>query len=164
MSSLPPVISDSDEFPDADFFAESHPASASDDTAAPAPNRFKRFFCLCFCYRSLLFGLNYTMTFMPLYIYCTERAGGAKILTCAASYAALRVYHRNLGARIIAGHRRHHIKIAPAGQCLAQLPHSTPSVTGTQFSFTQTACPICIDDLSATEIGSMALSDIHSSI
>ena len=68
----------------------------------------KRFFCLCFCYRSLLFGLNYTMTFMPLYIYCTERAGGAKILTCAASYAALRVYHRNLGARIIAGHRRHH--------------------------------------------------------
>ena len=38
----PPVISDSDEFPDADFFAESHPASASDDTAAPAPNRFKK--------------------------------------------------------------------------------------------------------------------------
>mgnify|MGYP003371818556 CR=1 FL=1 len=34
------------------------------------------------------------------------------------------------------------IVMAPAGQWRAQLPHSTPSVSGTQFSRTQTAWPI----------------------
>ena len=48
------------------------------------------------------------------------------------------------------------IVIAPAGQWRAQLPHSTPSVSGTQFSITHTACPICIDDFSALFMGSMA--------
>lgn len=48
------------------------------------------------------------------------------------------------------------IAMAPTGQWRAQLPHSTPSVTGTQFFFTHTAWPICIDDFSATSIGLMA--------
>lgn len=34
------------------------------------------------------------------------------------------------------------IYMAPAGQCRAQLPHSTPSVSGTQFSLIHTAWPI----------------------
>ena len=41
------------------------------------------------------------------------------------------------------------IIIAPVGQCRAQLPQSTPSVSGTQLAFTQTACPTWMADLSA---------------
>ena len=48
------------------------------------------------------------------------------------------------------------INIAPAGQWRAQLPQSTPSVRGTQFSFIQTARPIWMADLSAFVIGRMA--------
>jgi hypothetical protein len=46
--------------------------------------------------------------------------------------------------------------IAPAGQCLAQLPQLTSSVFTTQLSRQTTACPICIDDFSSTVIGLMA--------
>ena len=46
--------------------------------------------------------------------------------------------------------------MAPVGQCLAQLPHSTPSATGTQLAFTHTAWPICMDDLSTVSIGLIA--------
>ena len=48
------------------------------------------------------------------------------------------------------------ICIAPVGQCRAQLPHSTPSVSGTQLAFTHTACPIWVADLSGTVIGFIA--------
>ena len=48
------------------------------------------------------------------------------------------------------------ICIAPTGQCRAQLPHSTPSVSGMQLAFTHTACPICIDDFSARLIFTIA--------
>ncbi len=48
------------------------------------------------------------------------------------------------------------MEIAPTGQWRAQLPHSTPSVSGTQLALTQTACPIWTDDLSATDMGRMA--------
>lgn len=41
------------------------------------------------------------------------------------------------------------ICMAPVGQWRAQLPHCTPSVSGMQFFFTHTACPIWTDDLSA---------------
>lgn len=46
--------------------------------------------------------------------------------------------------------------MAPAGQCLAQFPQFSPSVSGIQFSFTQTACPICMEDFSATVMGRIA--------
>ena len=52
--------------------------------------------------------------------------------------------------------RKGTICIAPVGQCRAQLPHFTPSVRGMQFSLTQTACPIRIDDFSSAETGRMA--------
>lgn len=48
------------------------------------------------------------------------------------------------------------IVMAPTGQWRAQLPHSTPSVRGRQFSLIHTACPICMADLSAAVIGSIA--------
>ena len=48
------------------------------------------------------------------------------------------------------------ICMAPVGQCRAQLPHSTPSVRGTQLAFTHTACPTCMEDLSAVSIGFIA--------
>ena len=48
------------------------------------------------------------------------------------------------------------IVIAPAGQWRAQLPHSTPSVSGMQFFFTQTAWPICVADLAVRVMGLMA--------
>ena len=41
------------------------------------------------------------------------------------------------------------ICMAPVGQWRAQLPHSIPSVKGTQFSLIHTACPIWIADFSA---------------
>lgn len=41
------------------------------------------------------------------------------------------------------------IWMAPDGQWRAQLPHVTPSVSGIQFFFTHTACPICTDDFSS---------------
>lgn len=48
------------------------------------------------------------------------------------------------------------IVIAPDGQWRAQLPHFTPSVSGTQFLLIHTAWPICVADLSAAEIGKIA--------
>ena len=48
------------------------------------------------------------------------------------------------------------IVIAPAGQWRAQLPHSTPSVNGTQFFFIHTACPIRIELFSSIVIGLIA--------
>ena len=48
------------------------------------------------------------------------------------------------------------ISIAPTGQCLSQFPHSTPSVTATQFFFIHTACPICVDDFKSKLMGFMA--------
>ena len=48
------------------------------------------------------------------------------------------------------------ISIAPAGQWRAQLPHSTPSVSGTQFFLIHTAWPVCMADLSAGVISLMA--------
>ena len=44
------------------------------------------------------------------------------------------------------------ICMAPVGQWRAQLPHSTPSVRGTQLAFTHTAWPICMLDFSAKEV------------
>lgn len=48
------------------------------------------------------------------------------------------------------------ISSAPVGQWRAQLPHSTWSVSGTQFFFIHTACPICMADLSDGVIFLMA--------
>ena len=48
------------------------------------------------------------------------------------------------------------MRMAPEGQWRAQLPHDTPSVTGRQFFLTQTACPIRVEDFSATVSGRMA--------
>lgn len=48
------------------------------------------------------------------------------------------------------------IVMAPVGQCRAQLPHATPSVSGTQLSRTQTARPTCMADFSAGVIFRMA--------
>ena len=48
------------------------------------------------------------------------------------------------------------IVMAPTGQWRAQLPHSTPSVSGMQFSFIQTALPICTEDFSAASIFKIA--------
>jgi len=39
------------------------------------------------------------------------------------------------------------IVMAPAGQWRAQFPHDLWSVTGMQFFFIHTACPLCKDDL-----------------
>ena len=48
------------------------------------------------------------------------------------------------------------IRIAFAGQCLAQLPQLTPSLFTTQLSRLTTAWPICIDVFSSTVTGLMA--------
>ena len=48
------------------------------------------------------------------------------------------------------------ISIAFVGQWREQLPHSTPSVIGTQLAFTHTAWPIWTDDLSSFVIGRIA--------
>ena len=46
--------------------------------------------------------------------------------------------------------------MAPAGQCLAQLPQSSPLVTVRQFSKMTTACPIRVSAFSSRVIGLMA--------
>ena len=81
------------------------------------------------------------MHLMSCHINGAERTGRTKVLTRPTTDTFFYIYYRNLWRICFSGSEAT-ICMAPVGQWRAQLPHSIPSVKGTQFSLIHTACPI----------------------